>query len=243
MVRTPLRGSHGELVLTRQQVTPPHRKYGQIAGNTAINDSIYSCLEHIREDDTRKFVKKFRGQPSDSDQIMHTFRELILGAYLGSNGFEVRHDYLIGGRTPDWCIMSQTGTPECIVELTNFHLDMATDSEIEEQLRSKGIAWVWLPQRDDRLYRCVWRKAQIYKGLVEELQIAYVIAVFSDFKVPVHWEEELYPSLTNAEHGLFKLYPHITGVLHFEVTSRGYVFGYLGNPDASKSMVLPPGVF
>jgi len=218
-------------------------EYGQIAGNTAINARIYPCFEHIREEDVRKFVKKFREQPSDSDQIMHTFRELILGAYLGSNGFEVRHDYLIGGKTPDWCILSETSTVGCIVELTNLHLDRATENEIEGQLRTKLIAWAWLPQRQDRLYCCVSRKAQVYKALVEEHQIAYVIAVFSDFKAPVDWEEELYPSLTNAEHGLFKLYPHISGVLHFEVTSKGYVFGYLGNPGALRTIHLPNGVF
>ena len=218
-------------------------RYGQIAGNTAINEMIYRCFQHIREEDVRKFVKKFREQPPDSDQIMHTFRELVLGAYLGCNGFKVKHDYLIDGKTPDWCILSETSAERCIVELANFHLDAATETEIEEQLRTEGMAWVWLPERDDRLYQCVWRKAQVYKALVEKLEIAYVIAVFSDFKAPVHWEEELYPSLTNAEHGLFKLYPHISGVLHFEVTSKGYVFGYLGNPGALRTIDLPNGVF
>jgi len=241
--KDPSRGRQGELILPKQNASPAYRKYGQIAGNTAIDATIYRCFRHIREEDVRKFVKKFREQPDEGEQIMHTLRELIVGAYLGSNGFEVRHEYLIGRKTPDWCIMSQTGAPECIVELINFHVDMATDIDIEEQLRSKGIAWVWLPHSDERLYDRVWRKAQAYKALVEALQVAYVIAIFSDFKVPVHWEEELYPSLTGAEDGLFKLYAHITGVLHFEVTSKGYVFGYAGNPDALTTMHLPNGVF
>jgi hypothetical protein len=218
-------------------------RYGRIAGNTHINNRIYRCFEHIRKEDALRFVKKFRKQPSDSDQIMHTFRELILGAYLASNGFEVRHDYLIRGKTPDWCIISRTGALECVVELTNLHVDMATDIEIEAQLRSNGMASVWLPDSDDRLYRCVWRKAQVYKALVEELQIAYVIAVFTDFKLPVLWEDDLYPSLQNPEQGLFKLYPHTSGVLHFEDTSQGYVFGYLANPHALRSIDLPNGAF
>jgi len=218
-------------------------KHGQMAGNTAINEMIYRCFDYIGKEDEKDFVKKFREQPPDSPQIMHTLRELILGAYLSSNGLKVTHDYLVGGKTPDWSILSETGTVACIVELTNFHLDRATENEIEEQLRTKLIAWAWLPQRQERLYRCVWRKAQVYKALVEEHEIAYVIAVFSDFKAPVDWEEELYPSLTNAEHGLFKLYPHISGVLHFKVTSKGYVFGYLGNPDALRTIHLPNGVF
>ena len=60
-------------------------KYGQIAGNDHINASIYRCFKHICENDERKFIKKFREQPHDSDQVMHTFKELILGAYLSTS--------------------------------------------------------------------------------------------------------------------------------------------------------------
>ncbi len=143
-------------------------KYGLIAGNKHVNAMIYRCFEHIREEDARKFVKKFREQPPDGDQIMHTFRELVLGAYLTSSGFELRHEYEIGGKTPDWCILSETATLRCIVELINFHIDKVTENEIEEQLRARGIAWVWLPEKDNRLYHCLWRKAQVYRAVVEE---------------------------------------------------------------------------
>ncbi len=84
-------------------------KYGQIAGNTSINAMIYRCFEYICEEDQRKFVKKFREQPHDSDQIKHTFRELVLGAYLGSNSFRVKHDYVIDDQTPDWSILDMEG--------------------------------------------------------------------------------------------------------------------------------------
>ena len=218
-------------------------KYGQMAGNEAINAMIYRCFEHIREEDARKFVKKFREQPPDGDQIMHTFRELVLGGYLSSHDFEVRHDYPIGAKTPDWCILSQTGTVRCLVELTNFHIDKATENEIEAQLQASGIAWVWLPEKDDRLYRCIWGKVGVYKALVQEHKVPYVIAVFSEFKAPVDWEEELYPSLVNEESGLFRLYPEISGVLHFEETSRGFLFNYVDNPDSPRRISLPSGLF
>jgi hypothetical protein len=67
-------------------------KYGQIAESKKINYAIYRCFEHLCDEDQQRFVKKFREQPHDSDQIMHTFRELILGAYLSSRGFRVRHE-------------------------------------------------------------------------------------------------------------------------------------------------------
>ena len=55
-------------------------KYGQIAGSKRVNYAIYRCFEHLCDKDQQRFVRKFREQPHDSDQIMHTFRELILGA-------------------------------------------------------------------------------------------------------------------------------------------------------------------
>lgn len=218
-------------------------KYGQIAENKHVNAMIYRCFEHIREEDVPKFVKKFREQPPDGDQIMHTFRELVLGAYLSSHDFQVSHEYEIGRKTPDWCILSETPRVRCIVEVINFHIDKATENEIEEQLQARGIAWVWLPEKDDRLYRCIWRKAQAYKALVEEHKVPYVIAVFSEFKAPVDWEEELYPSLLNEEFGLFRLYPEISGVLHFEETSAGFLFNYVDNPDSPRRISLPCGLF
>ena len=45
-------------------------KYGQIAGNKSLNAVIYRCFEYIDEMDVQAFVKKFREQPDDSDQIM-----------------------------------------------------------------------------------------------------------------------------------------------------------------------------
>jgi hypothetical protein len=84
--------------------------YGQLAGNKEINVAIYRCFEHICEEDVQKFVRKFRAQYHDEDQVMDTFRELILGAYLGSNGFRVRYEQSVGTRTPDWCILDETLT-------------------------------------------------------------------------------------------------------------------------------------
>ncbi len=79
-------------------------KYGQLAENKKIDTAIYQCFEFICEEDERKFVKKFRQQPHDQSQVLHSFRELILGAFLASNGFEVKHDYAIDNKTPDWSI-------------------------------------------------------------------------------------------------------------------------------------------
>jgi hypothetical protein len=220
--------------------------YGQIAGNSAINAIIYRGFEHIGEEDTRKFVKQFRDHPPDGDQIMHTFRELILGAYLNSNGFKARYEYAVNTKTPDWSILDEKLAVSGIVELTTFHIDKATENEIEEQFRAKGLSCVWRDKNNDnieRLYQCIWHKARVYKALLEKLRVPYVISVFPEFKAAIDPDEELRPCLLDKETGLFGLYPEVSGVLHFEGKSEGFVFTYINNPDPLRKIDLPSGIF
>jgi hypothetical protein len=216
-------------------------KYGQIAGNKHINAFIYHCFEHISEEDVQKFVKKFREQPQDSSEIMHTFRELILGAYLCSIGLRGRYDYSIDGKTPDWCIFDKDSSLCALVELTNFHLDLATESEIKEQLRSEMVASVWRDANKDnseRLYQAIWYKAGVYHHLVQEKRISYVVAVFGEFRAATDFGEVCL-CLTDKESGLFNMYPELSGVLYFEACSRSYSFNYANNPSTLHPIALP----
>src|SRR5258708_7586501 len=94
-------------------------KYGTIAEGKTVNRAIYRCFELIPEEEARKFVKKFREQPHNGPQVNHSFRELILGAYLWKQGIKVSHDYMIEQETPDWCLIQDKACG--IVELVNFH--------------------------------------------------------------------------------------------------------------------------
>lgn len=221
-------------------------KYGQIAGNNSINAMIYRCFEYVCEEDKRKFVKKFQEQPHDSNQKMHTFRELVLGAYLSSKGFRVRHAYVIDNQTPDWSILDVEGQSITgIVELTSFHIDKATENEIEEQMRAKGIAGYWRDQNKDnvkRLYHVICCKAPVYKSLICKLQVPYVIGVFGEFKVAVDFEEVCL-CLFDEKTGLFDMYPELSGVLYFEESSGRYSFNYASNPNALQMIELPVGIF
>ncbi len=217
-------------------------KYGQIAGSKSINAAIYRCFECITEEDARKFIKKFHDQPHDDPQIMHTFRELILGAYLSSNGFKVRYDSEIDEETPDWCICDEVLVLKGIVELTNFHIDRATEKDIEQQARARGMWAGRLGTNDDRLYNSIWSKAQKYKTLVEKRQVPYVIAVFGEFTAVVDMDE-LQRCLLRQEVGLFWQYPVITGVLFFEENGGQYLFSYIPNPMPRNAMNIPSGTF
>ena len=77
-------------------------------------------LLFITETDAGAFARKFAEQPHDEDQVMHTFRELILGAFLASNRLSVRSEWPVAGKTPDWCILDGEDL-SCIIELVNFH--------------------------------------------------------------------------------------------------------------------------
>ena len=220
-------------------------RYGEIAGSKNINDFIYLCFESIAQEDQRTFVKKFREQPHESDQIMHTFRELVLGTYLCSKGFRAMHDYAIEAKTPDWCILDDKSEVIGIVELTNFHLDRNTETEIKRKIGASLAACVWRDQNKDnveRLYQCIWHKADVYHALIKKLKVPYVVSVFGDFQAAIDFEEVQY-CLFDKEIGLFERYSDVSGVLYFQERCGRYFFDYACNPHALEILDIPSGTF
>jgi hypothetical protein len=177
---------------------------------------------------------------------MHTYRELVLGAFLSSKGLRVKHDCVIDSKAPDWSILDVEGQSIIgIVELTSFHIDKATQNEIEEQMYVRGIAVVWRDQNNDnvkRLYHAIWRKASVYRSLIRKLQIPYVVGVFGEFTVAIDFEE-VRLCLFDDKTGLFGMYPELSGVLYFVESSGIYSFNYASNPNALQAIELPVGVF
>ena len=220
-------------------------KYGQIAGNKHINDLIYHCFEYICKEEEQKFVKKFREQPNNSDQVMHTFRELMLGGYLGSMGLRVKHELLVDTKTPDWCILDEKSEVACLVELTNFQIDKATEMEIEAQLRNRGIALFWRDGNKDnvdRLYQSMWHKAEVYGVLVQKLKVPYVVALFGEFRAAID-SEEIRRCLFSQGFRLFEMHPEVSGVLYFEETFGRYSFHFFRSPNPLRVFDLPSGFF
>jgi hypothetical protein len=199
-------------------------KYGVIAGNSSINRKIYDCFEFISEDDADRLARKFRSLPptDDQDERMHTFRELILGAYIGSLGYSVVHERVVAGKTPDWCIVDREGGILAILEIVNFNAG-----------RSGNV---------DRLYAATQGKFATYKQLAEDLAIPYLVGVHGDFFADVE-PEEMEDVLYHPNHGLFQAYPAVSGVLFFVVSVSSYPVTYYPNPSAVRSFDIPSGVF
>lgn len=218
--------------------------YGQIAESTKINALIYRCFDELPETEQRKFVKKFRDQPHDQDQVMHTLAELVCGAYLQSKGYRMVHDHIVKGKTPDWCILGANNSVQAIIEVANFHIDQTTDRYIKEQKKSKRIVFFWRDGNADneaRLYQCIQDKAMIYKELVNSLALPYVIALRPDFRAGLDFEDEVRGCLYLKKDGVFDLFPHVSGVLYFEEINGRYTFRYASNPNCPRIMNLPGG--
>jgi hypothetical protein len=223
----------------RAKGTIMEMKYGQISQANRMNTSIYMCFEHIAEEDARAFVKKFAEQPHDQPQIMHTFTELVLGAFLCREEVPARYDHLIDGQTPDWSIVD--GGVKGIVELVNFHTDESTERQIHEAMRSAGIWCDWMASNVNRLYDRIWQKAVAYKELRQRLAIPYAVGVFPKFEAAVE-QHEVEECLHHEEYGLFRLYTDLSGVLYFEENCGRYTFRYIPNPAAERPLALPSGV-
>jgi hypothetical protein len=218
-------------------------KYGQIAENNVVNREIYKCFDYICDDNKRKFVKKFRDQPHDQEQIMDNFRELILGAFLSSNGLNVIYDYQLQRKTPDWCVIDDHHSIKCVIENVNFHIDKATDKEIKSHIDKNGI-WVgWLKPNEERIYMKLLEKSDKYEGVVTEQNVPYVVSLFGDFKAAVEIDEVNH-CLFDAHGGLFNDHPILSGVLFFVESGGGrYTFRYIPNPKAIRKIDLPSGNF
>lgn len=122
-------------------------RYGIVATNNSINAAIYSCFKYISELDAKSFVNKFRAQRADSDLVMHTFRELIVGAYLGKTGGIVSYEAEHLGKKPDWSIQEQDGQLTAILELTNFHNAKSVESAIRNSFDAGELYCDWLPDQ------------------------------------------------------------------------------------------------
>ena len=219
-------------------------EYGQIAESKKINYAIYRCFDHLCEKDQQSFVKKFHEQPHDSDQIMHTFRELVVGAYLSSRDFQARHEYPVESKTPDWCILDDRLAVIAIVELVNFHIDRATESEIERQRQAKSIAFYFRDGNKsnvERLYNCLWDKMRKYQALVGKLRVPYIIAIFPAFEAVVDFGE-IRACLYDNGAGLFHICRDVSGVLYFYENGGQYYFKYEQNPNALRVFDIPGGV-
>jgi hypothetical protein len=176
---------------------------------------------------------------------MHTFRELLLGAFLSSNGQVVENERKICKKTPDWSILDNAANLVGIVEQVSHHVDRKTEDFILAQRKLGKFVIGYFPNGNDpknhRIYSSVQEKVSKYRGLIAELQVPYVVAIFIDFLAVVE-VQEVRECLLSGDEPLFKLYPDLSGVYYFCESNRGtYYFEFIENPYGLRKINLPTG--
>lgn len=221
--------------------------YGTILENKKMNKTIYDCFDLLPEREQKRYVKKFKEQPHNEDQFIHTFRELILGAFLSANGFIVESERQIGKQKPDWSIINNSLEVIAIVEMFHHHIDHKTKDHILAQHTTGKNGISYFPNGNDpehdRLYKTIQGKTCKYKNLVA-IKIPFVVAISIDTFVLID-PQKTKDCLMSGDEPLFKLYPYLSGVLHFEEGNNpgSYKFSYIENPFALCKIDIPSGVF
>jgi hypothetical protein len=117
--------------------------------------------------------------------------------------------------------------------------------------RAFRVRGVWggdLPDSQARLFPVLKVKAGKYKDVADKVGIAFVIFVYGCFEAFL-LPGEVHACLRHREYGLFKEYPQLSGVYHFDdgaPIGRGpinpaYRFRFYANPGATRPLPLPDG--
>ena len=202
-------------------------RFGQLAGNDHINARIYKLLDGVDPLDVTAFVRKFR---SDSDeQCFHTFRELILGAHLRTQGWNVRYGQRVGSKTPDWVNLDCDGRVAEIIDVVTLHQQHNIDRDISNHLAAQGKWFGWMSTPPDRLFSKVKEKASAYSRLVEQMRVPYVVALFGEFTAPIE-PQEIHHVVYDLHGGLFAETPRLSGLIFFRERRGKYEYSYFSNP-------------
>lgn len=232
-------------------------RYGVIAGNPSINHAIYRAFGDLPDAVAEKVAKRLKQQAdAKQDQVMHTFRELLIGAHLARSGYEVDYERPVSGKTPDWTTIGEQQDPTGIVEVVNHNLAADIARKIEAA-NAEGQLHVYYPEDEKRLFDKVDGKVGQYEKTVRDHDIPLVVAVFAGFDTGVG-EDDLAMCVGPDEHSVFQQRPALSGLLLMETGSpvdlaalaRGgtafppgyrYQFRYIANPIAERPFSVPSG--
>lgn len=205
-------------------------QFGVLAGNEHINSRIYQMLEQIDPIDVQAFVRKFRSERDE--QRMHTFRELVVGSHLRTNGLNARYEQMVLGKTPDWVICNSENDLTELVDVVSLHQRRETETDMLGTL-STGAVWSgWVTIPPDHLYAKIEQKANLYSSLVGSLSVPYTVFLFGEFLASVDAEEVEYV-LREHHGGLFPTLPTLAGLSYFTESAGTYNYTYYANGEAT----------
>jgi hypothetical protein len=176
-----------------------------------------------------RWIRKFENQNLGDKQWFQVYTELLIDAYMSSQGFQVEYERNLGSRkipkTPDWCILSTTSsqtymTPTCIVEMINFHDTNDQRKELSEALKTDGHYVHWRIPKLEKACRKLDTKAKTYKELITQKKIPYIIAMGAfDITEPIR-VYEIKQLLEFEPCNLFSKLAYLSGVIFFQEQTR-----------------------
>lgn len=213
----------------------------EISESLSINVVANRYLQYVHPDDVRKFLRKFRTHPPAGDEMVHTLQELGFGAFLRSQNIDVRHEWPVDGKTPDWVILGSENAVAGIIDVVNFHNDRRTETFANASLQRAGTVGFWKSPDSvtGRLYACLEDKCLAYRDIVQSRQIPYVVALYVTFMVHVDGTQ-LVEVLGDEDTGLFQRFPHVSGLMVRMDGGAGRIC-FVGNPLANVRIELPSG--
>jgi hypothetical protein len=204
----------------------------------SADDTVAACLSVLPTPVANKIAGKLRSVTGDEAQ--HTFHELLVGAYLARQPFEVDYERKIVGRTPDWTVVPSGGAPACIVDVATYNLP-ARESQKIEAARGSGLPAVVWPEDANKMWAAVDQKASAYDALATQLQIPFVVAIFGSFYGAFEFGEiraAVHGTATTT--GVFAGRPAVSGVLFARELRCQFWFDYEPNPTATHAWHLKP---
>jgi hypothetical protein len=209
----------------------PIGKY-QIAGNPAINATIWKCFELIRSESIqRRFERLFRQHRDDEVQIMNTYRQLVVGGYLAERGLQLEAEPVVLGKTPDW--VARNGQMQLLVEVFSHHGSQQVCRDIQH-------ARVAYPDRENdrqRMFSSLLGKISKYKAPCRAKSLTLVVCVCIDF-TSLYEPIEVLDDMTTGD-GLLSASSELGGLLVYRHINGHHEFHYRGSPATPPNARLP----
>ena len=199
------------------------------------NQHLQGLVRKLHPDDAPSFVNKFTSQPLIAR--FHTYRELLVGAYLREQRIDVRYERAIDGQTPDWYLAAHDGAHDEILDVFTLHQRREKDIEISSSIADycRWVGWITVPP--DHIYRKLTDKAGQYNNLVKRCSIRMVLAPFVEFTASIE-PEEMHHVLFERHGGWFATAPTVSGVLYSRMHNCEFEAIYFANPHAMARSVL-----
>lgn len=217
----------------------------------AGNAHLHALLDRLDPKDRSKLIKLLTKQQQLRDKF-HTYRELLMGARLRDQGFNVRYERKVENKTPDWTLVDKDTTLE-ILDVMTLHQRAEKDREIREGLQKPEAileipgtgelicSWgTWITIPPDHVYEKLSEKAGNYRQLARTHHLPFVIAVYDDWLASISADGMKYVLFDHRD-GWFKENPDVSGVIHFKGASwTPFQFDYtvFRNPKATHQSTM-----